>query len=76
MADRDHRAKTLSGRPPRSIALAESLTPEEAAGVEALLVQERGLENLSNKIAPLDPALAKNAAKIEAGKRVLEKARN
>ena len=75
MADPDHRLKTLTGKPPTARALAENLTPEEAAGVEALLVQQRGLENLSNKIPPLNPDLPKNAAKIEAGKRVLEKPR-
>jgi RHS repeat-associated protein len=76
MADRDHRLKTPTGKPPQAKPLAENLTPEEAAGVEALLAQERGLENLSNKIPPLDPKLPKNTARIEAGQKVLDNARN
>ncbi len=75
MADKDHRLKTPTGKPPKAEPLAENLTPEEAAGVEALLAQERGLENLSNKIPPLDPTLPKNAPRIEAARKLLERER-
>ena len=71
MKDRDHRAKTLDGAPPKAKILAHELTPDEAAGVEALLIKQRGLENLSNKIHGLDVDLPKNQEKIRAGKRVL-----
>jgi hypothetical protein len=72
MADKDHRAKTVAGAPPKGKALAEDLTDEEAAGVEALLIQKRGLENLSNKISALNPALPKDKARLDAGRKVLE----
>ncbi|WP_438860416.1 RHS repeat-associated core domain-containing protein [Achromobacter spanius] len=75
MNDADHRAKTAAGNAPEATVLAENMTPEEAAGVEAILAHERGMENLSNAIPPLNMALPKNAAKIEAGRRVLERAR-
>ncbi len=72
MADADHRLKTATGKPPQAQPLAENLTPEEAAGLEALLAQERGLGNLSNKIPPLDPSLPKNAARLEAARKLLK----
>lgn len=55
--------------------VAADLTLLEEAGVEALLVEERGLANLSNRQAPLRTGAAKNAARIQAGRRVLENAR-
>lgn len=76
MADKDHRQKTPTGQPPRAEPLAENLTPDEAAGLETLLAHEKGLGNLSNAIPPLNPNLPKNAARIEAGRRLLEKARS
>jgi RHS repeat-associated protein len=76
MSDADHRAKTASGNAPQAKALAENLTPDEAAGLETILAHERGLENLSNKIPPLNPTLPKNAGRIEAAKRLLENARD
>ncbi|MGD9584851.1 MAG: RHS repeat-associated core domain-containing protein [Lysobacterales bacterium] len=74
MTDKDHRRKTASGQPPRAEVLAENLTPDEAAGLEALLVNERGLDRLSNAIPPLNVNLSKNSARIEAAKKLLEKA--
>jgi hypothetical protein len=75
MADKDHRLKTQTGDPPKAGVLAEDLTAEEAAGLETVLAHERGLDNLSNKIPPLNPDLPKNAARIEAARRLLEKVR-
>ena len=71
MKDADHRAKTPNREPPKAKTIAENLTPEEAAGVEALLIKERGLDNLTNKIPGLNTDLPKNKARIDAGKRVL-----
>jgi len=75
MADKDHRVKTPTGQPPQARVLAENLNELETAGMESTLARERGMENLSNKIPPLNPALPKNAPKIEAAKRLLEKHR-
>ncbi len=73
MTDADHRAKTPTGKPPKASTLAENLTPNETAGLEYLLAEERGLENLSNKIPPLNPNLKKNAVRIEEAKKIIEK---
>ena len=72
MADKDHRAKTPSGQAPKGRALAVNLTEQEAAGLEAIFAHERGLENLSNTIPPLNMTLSKNAAKIEAARKLLD----
>jgi RHS repeat-associated protein len=71
MADKDHREKTPTGDPPKAKVLAENLTDEEMAGVEAILIQQRGLDNLSNKIPGLNPEKPKNAKRLEAGRKVL-----
>jgi RHS repeat-associated protein len=75
MADKDHRKKTPTGQPPKAETLAENLTPDEAAGLEALRAHERGLGNLSNAIPPLNLNLPKNAGRLEAARKLLEKAR-
>jgi hypothetical protein len=41
------------------------------AGVEALLIEQRGLDNPTNVIHGLNTGLPKNAARITAGKKVL-----
>jgi hypothetical protein len=71
MKGMNHRAKTLTGDPPKANTLAVNLTPDETAGVEALLIEQRGLDNLTNKIPGLNTSLPKNAARLEAGKQVL-----
>ena len=76
MADKDHRAKTPAGTPPQARVLGENLTAEEAAGLEAVLAHERGLENLSNKIPPLNVNLPKNAAKLEAARKIMGMQKN
>jgi hypothetical protein len=73
MKDPDHKAKTPTGVAPNATTLAEDLTLDEMAGVEALIIDERGLENLSNKIPGLNMNKLKNQTRIEAGKRVLER---
>ena len=45
---------------------------DEMAGIEALTIELRGLDNLSNKIPGLNTSLPKNQKRVEAGKRVLE----
>ena len=75
LSAKDHRAKTPTGKPPRAGPLAEDLTVEEMEGLEALLIEEVGLEHLTNKIRGLDPSLPKNKAKIEAARRLLEQQR-
>ena len=72
MADKDHKQKTPSGKPPKADVVAENLSPSETAGVEAILIEETGLENLTNVIPGLNPTLPKNAARLEAGRRVLQ----
>ena len=47
------------------------MTPEETAGVEAILVDQAGLDNLQNKIPGLNMDLAKNQSRIDAGKKIL-----
>jgi hypothetical protein len=71
MKGADHKAKTLTGNAPNANTLVENLTPDEMAGVEALLIEQRGLINLSNVIHGLNTGLPKNAARITAGKKVL-----
>jgi len=68
---RGHKEKTITGDAPKPKVLAENLTDQEMAGVEAILIHERGLENLSNKIPGLNMDLPKNQARIDAGRRVL-----
>ncbi|SKB05534.1 RHS repeat-associated core domain-containing protein [Prosthecobacter debontii] len=75
MKAKDHRSKTPTGHPPQAKTLAEDLTDNETAGVEALLIEQRGLQNLSNKIPGLNTSLPKNKERIEAGKKVLEQAK-
>ena len=71
MKNADHRAKTPTGAPPNATTIAENLTPDEMAGVEALLIEQRGLRNLSNKIPGLNTKLPKNAPRVAAGKKLL-----
>ncbi len=71
MKNKDHKAKTPTGQPPKAATLAENLNDNEMAGVEALLVEKDGLVNLSNKIPGLNTSLPKNAPRLEAGKKVL-----
>ncbi len=73
MGDKDHRAKTPTGKAPTAVLLAENLTSDEAAGLETVLAHQRGLENLSNVIPPLNPNLPKNKPKIDAATRLLQK---
>jgi hypothetical protein len=74
MASPDHLTKTITGRPlANPVLLGERMTPNETAGVEALLIEDRGLTNLTNKIRGLDPSLPKNQPKIKAGKQVLRR---
>jgi len=67
----DHKSRTPSGNPPKANILAEELTLEEMDGVEGLLIERRGLDNLSNKIKARDFSLEKNQSRLEAGKRIL-----
>ena len=71
MKGKDHRAKSPTGDAPKASTLAENLTEQEMAGVEALLIEQRGLENLTNKIPGLNPTLPKNQPRLDAGRRVL-----
>lgn len=73
MKNQDHCSKTPTGDPPQAKTLAEDLTDNEMAGVEALLIDQRRLENLSNKIPGLNTALPKNKDRIEAGKKCSNK---
>jgi hypothetical protein len=74
MAGKDHRSKTPTGKPPTAGLLADELTLDEQAGVEALLIDDVGLENLTNKIRGLDLDAPKNRNRVEAGTKVLKKA--
>ena len=71
MKNADHRTKTLSGKAPKAKTLATDLSAAEGAGVEAVLIQGRGLDNLSNTIPGLNFEKAKNQSRILAGLEVL-----
>jgi hypothetical protein len=71
MKGADHKSKTVDGSPPAARTLAEDLTIDEMDGVEGLLIDKVGLENLSNKMKGRDFSLEKNKSRLTAGKRVL-----
>lgn len=71
MRSADHKAKTKTGESPKAKTIADELTIEEMDGVEGLLIQRRGLENLSNKVRGRNFCLEKNKSRLEAGKNVL-----
>jgi hypothetical protein len=71
MRSADHKAKTKTGESPKAKTIADELTIEEMDGVEGLLIQRRGLENLSNKVPGRNFSLEKNKSRLEAGKNVL-----
>ena len=66
-----HKDKTITGDRPQPKVLAEHLTVEEMDGVEGILIDQRGLDKLSNKIPGLSLLKPKNAGRVEAGRDVL-----
>jgi hypothetical protein len=70
---RGHKDKTKTGQAPENAeVLAENLTDQEMAGVEAILIDEVGIDNLQNKIPGLNMQKAKNQSRIDAGRRVVD----
>ena len=71
MSGDDHKSKTTTGEAPEAKLLADELTDDEMAGVEAIVIDQRGLENLSNKIPGLNPDLPKNNDRLMKGADVM-----